>query len=82
MPYFLFFKLLPIGMYYLPVFPGHKATKDWPAKVCMFIVTREIISDSFIDSAIVSQVQTQRTVCPTAHVHPAPPTAANGEYCA
>lgn len=81
MPYFLLFKLLSIGMYYLPVFPGHKTPKDWPAKVCMFIVTREIISDSFIDSAIVSQVQTQRTVCPTAHVHPAPPTAANGGYC-
>lgn len=52
MPYFLLFKLLAIGMYYLPVFPGHKTTKDWPIKLCMFIVMREIVSDSFIDSAM------------------------------
>lgn len=69
-------------MYYLPVFPSHKTTKYWPIKLCMFIVTGEIISDSFIDSAIGSQVQTQRKTCPAAHVHPAPPTAANGGFCA
>lgn len=78
----LLFKLLAIGIYYLPVFPGHKTTKDWPIKLCMFIVMKEIVSDSFIDSAISSQVQTQRKACRAAQVHPAPPTAANGGFCA
>lgn len=78
MPYFLLFKLLAIGMYYLPVFPGHKTTKDWPIKLCMFIVMREIVSDSFIDSAMAHRYKLKGA----AQVHPAPPTAANGGFCA